>query len=343
MKHKTTHRRTVIAAMAVAFAAFADTVDVPSNVTPIANAVISTAVGTAAGSIAAAVKPDSAEVGDLITLRVAVAAEKGARVVPPETEGGFGGFTVLSWKSERKEGRDRDTAFFRYSIAAYRPENCTIPSLTFLAGVDSLYDTLATKEIPVRIIPAIPAGTPDSLLALRDIKPQQKAGRADVRSLWLLLLAALAVLAYFLMEKYAKKKTAAAPAVPLKPPYEEAIELIEALDGKKYLERGEVREYTFELSEIFKRYIGRRYGTIAPELTTEEIVSWLEFSGISREMRLCAEWFFRTSDRVKFAKWHPDRQTVDRFMKEVRVFLEATKPDTELQYELKTQRMGALE
>ncbi len=102
-----------------------------------------------------------------------------------------------------------------------------------------------------------------------------------------------------------------------------------------------VREYVFELSEIFKRYIGRRYDTIAPELTTEEIVSWLEFSDISREMRMCAERFFRSSDQVKFAKWVPDRSCIEGYRKDVMTFIEATKPDPTLPYERKTERMGA--
>jgi hypothetical protein len=177
-----------------------------------------------------------------------------------------------------------------------------------------------------------------------DLKAQQKTGGADIRSLWILLIIALAVLAYYLLGKYLKKKPGEdAPVVPLKPPYEEAIAAIAELESRKLLEQGNIREYVFDLSEIFKRYIGRRYETIASELTTEEIVSWLEFSGISFDMRLCAERFFRTGDQVKFAKWKPNQETIDGFIKDVRTFLEATKPNPELQYEQKTERIGAVE
>jgi len=306
-----------------------------------------------AGNIAVSVSQDSATVGDVITFDIRLNVPKDARIIPPETEKGFGDFVVLSWDIDSagvscsRPPCDDGGIVYRYSIATYKPQNCTIPSLTFLTGGenDTVYDTLTTQSIPIRVISVIPAGTPDSALAIRDLKAQQKTGGADIRSLWILLIVALLVAAYILWERYAKKKAGAdAPAaVPLKPPYDEAMELIAALEAKRYLERGESREYVFELSEIFKRYIGRRYNTIAPELTTEEIVAWLEFSGISREMRMCVEWFCRTSDQVKFAKWKPDSQTLDRFMKEVRLFLEATKPDTELPYEQMTQRMGVVE
>ncbi|MDR0331179.1 MAG: hypothetical protein LBH93_05675 [Chitinispirillales bacterium] len=303
-------------------------------------------------AITAHVSPNSATVGDAILLNIALKIPKGAKIVPPETEKGFGDFTVLYWSGDSAPaaGKEGDSALYRYGIAAYKPQNCTIPPIPFLVGLvggaggGTLYDTLATPQIPIEIVSVLPENAPDSGFAIKDLKAQQKTGKADIRSLWLLLIAAAAIAAYFLIEKYARKRvTITMPTVQLKPPYEEAIESIAALQQKKYLDRGAVREYAFELSDIFKRYIGRRYDTIAPELTTGEIVSWFEFSGISREMRACAERFLRSSDQVKFAKWKPDRQAIDKFMRDVIMFLEATKPEPTLPYEQKTERMGAVE
>jgi hypothetical protein len=291
--------------------------------------------------VSAAAAPDSAMVGDVISLNITLKIPKGARVIPPESAKGFGDFTVFGWNDETVSGGGGDTAKYQYNIATYKPVNCTIPPLTFLVGDDAHYDTLVTGAIPIKMISAIPPES-DSVITIKDLKAQQRTGGADIRYLWLLLIAALIFLAYYLIEKYVRKRHALDPGtVVVKPPYEEAIDAIGELENKKYLERGIVREYAFELSEIFKRYIGRRYDTIASELTTEEIVAWLEYSGISVDMRLCAERFFRSSDQVKFAKWKPDQQTIDSFMKDVRTFLEATKPNPELQYEQKTERMGA--
>ncbi|MDR2693420.1 MAG: hypothetical protein LBB74_04300 [Chitinispirillales bacterium] len=340
---------------------------------------------SASMSITAAVSADSAMPGDALSLDVVIAGvPRGAKVVPPETDKGFGEFSVLEWEdlsarganaNAKAKGKDKDKSKardssryqYRYGIAAYRPENCTIPSLRFLVCNNGVKDggagdtaagftvntaddaagaagcdTLFTPPIPIRLLSVLPAAPPDSGgFALKDLKAQQGAGRAGLWYLWVILGTALAVAAFFPIRKYLRKKKAViAPVVNLMPPYEEAIGAIDALDGKKYLERGMVREYVFELSEIFKRYIGRRYDTIAPELTTEELTAWLEFSDISREMRLCAERFFRSSDRVKFAKWVPDRQCIDGYIKDVRTFIEATKPDPMLPYERKTERIG---
>jgi hypothetical protein len=325
-----------------AFVAFADM----DTINPVNQNSVSTAI------VAAAVTPDSATVGDVLSLEIMVSAESADQrallrsaatvIVPPDAERDFGGFVVLSSSIEEGEAG----TVYRYNLTTFRPQTCTIPSLRFLVNKGFSVDTLFTDPIPITIISVIPADAADAEggLAIMGLKAQQKTGGADIRSLWILLLIALAVLAYYLLGKYARKKSGEhAPAVPLKPPYEEAIEAIEKLESKKLLEQGNIKEYVFDLSEIFKRYIGRRYDTIASELTTEEIVAWLEFSGISFEMRLCAERFLRTGDQVKFAKWKPDQETIDSFMKDVRTFLEATKPDPQLQYEQKTERMGAVE
>ena len=298
------------------------------------------AAAVSAGGITASVSVDSATVGDVISLDVRLSVPNDARIVPPETEKGFGDFVVLSWS------KDGDSAVYRYGIATYKPQNCTIPPLRFLAGagIDAVYDTLVTKPIPVRVLSVIPGDTPDSAMTIRDLKAQQRTGRVSLRYWWVLPLIMLIIIAYILWNRYARKSSGRdASAAPTKPPYEEAIEAIAELEKKDYVLRGYIREHVFELSEIFKRYIGRRYSSLVPEFTTEEIVIWFELSGINREMRVGAEWFFRTSDRVKFAKWAPDLQTTHRFMKEVRAFLEATKPESEQPNVHGTQGLGAAE
>jgi hypothetical protein len=87
-----------------------------------------------------------------------------------------------------------------------------------------------------------------------------------------------------------------------------------------------VRVYVFELSDIFKRYIERRFDINAAEFTTEEMLDWVKGSLLEPENKKAAEWFFSTTDPVKFAKWLPDNDTLYRFGSDVRQFVERTKP-----------------
>jgi hypothetical protein len=54
-----------------------------------------------------------------------------------------------------------------------------------------------------------------------------------------------------------------------------------------------IREYVFELSDIFKRYIGRRFEINAEEFTTEEVIAWLGVSVLETKTRIATEWFFQ--------------------------------------------------
>jgi hypothetical protein len=105
------------------------------------------------------------------------------------------------------------------------------------------------------------------------------------------------------------------------------MEALAALEAETAIcMKGMVREYVFELSDILKRYIERSFGINAAEFTTEEMLAWLGISPLDKSLRASMEWFFRAADPVKFAKYLPDQKTIDRFITEVRGFLEATKP-----------------
>ena len=301
--------------------------------------------------ISASALPESVTVGDEISLRIILQTSKGTQITAPETEKGVGNFIVREHQTETKSGSDYDTTIYSYTIAIYKPQNCTIPPLSFLINVnnDFLSDTLYSQSIPINLISVLPQddeNDEDGELTIRDLKGQQVTGRYGMGWIfWLFLIAVLGAAAFYIYKRFLKNKGGKAAIIPQKPAYEEAVEALILLDGKKLVSQGLVKEHVFELSEIFKRYIGRRFSTNALEFTTDEMVSWFESSKLTKELRLNAEWFFRTSDPVKFARLIPDSQTLKKFDNEVRNFLEATKPlpvleiQNESDLQGKTQKM----
>jgi len=261
-------------------------------------------------------------VGDIRHFTVAIIVPKETRVIPPETDNGFGALKVKEWNIKKTEREKSDSLSFDYLITSYIPEQCTIPSLQFLLVTGNRQDTLRSEMLPLKMISVI---TTDSA-ALKDLKPQQTAGKAPNIYLWAVLLLLAAALIFFGIRYLVPRFRKIPPPPPPKPPYEEAIEAIRALEAKRYLEKGHVREYVFELSEIFKRYIERRFDINASEFTTEEMIAWLDACPLDKNLRGPVEWFFRTTDPVKFAKLIPDDETKERFMKEVKAFLENTRP-----------------
>lgn len=261
-------------------------------------------------------------VGDRLLFSVSAIVPKGATVVPPDPASSFGTVTVKEWNSKKHELSQADSIVFDYVITTYKAENCTIPSLSYMIENGTARDSLKTVAAPLTVIPLCTADTVD----IMDLKPQQIAGKRPLLWLWI-LLGALAIVAGILIARnFIKKlKKPLQPPPPI-PPYDEAIEALKTLEAKQYLMKGMVREYVFELSDILKRYIERSFTINAAEFTTEEMLAWLGISPLDKSLRASMEWFFRAADPVKFAKYLPEQKAIDRFIVEVRNFLEATKP-----------------
>lgn len=261
-------------------------------------------------------------VGDLLTLNVNLITAKKTVITPPATEEGFGTIVVKEWNVHTAEREQTDSITYDYILTTYTPEPCTIPSLTFILEHDGTIDTLYTDSIPLQVLSVLPSDTVD----LMGLKPPLAAGKAPRWWIWLLgSIAGITALVFGGMH-LAKRLRKVPPPPPPVPPYEEAIDALAELGVKKYLQRGLVREYVFELSELFKRYIGRRFECNGEEFTTEEMIAWSGAADLPKKQRITIEWFFRAADPVKFARMIPDSATVERFEPEVRDFLETTRP-----------------
>jgi hypothetical protein len=263
-------------------------------------------------------------VGDRVNFTVTAMVPKGAAVVPPDPANSFGSLTVKEWNSRKSEIAKADSISFDYVVTTYKAENCTIPSLSYILENGEVRDTLRTESIPLVVIPLCKTDSAD----IMGLKPQQVTGKRPLLWMWLLLAAAGLTAAVIVARYYIRKLKKAPPPPPPIPPYEEAVLALAALDAKKLLLNGMIREYAFALSEILKRYIERRFGINAAEFTTEEMLAWLGISPLDKEPKTSLEWFFRATDPVKFARFLPDQDIVGRFGTVVRGFLEATRPSS---------------
>jgi hypothetical protein len=277
----------------------------------------------------AAVSQDSISVGDRILFESTIIVPKGATVVPPDIGAAFGKFVVKEWNSDKVEKKNADSLTFKYIISFYEIEQCTIPPVPFIVHLSGKSDTLLSKPMPIRLVLIRNSDSAD--ISIKDLKPQQNAGSPSIAWLWLIcgVCALLALLLY--LRRFLKKRSEAAKIIPPKPPYEEAMEALKLLDEKQYLAKGMIREHVFGLSDILKRYIERRFEVNAAEYTTEEMLGWIITSPLTPPEKKIAEWFFIETDPVKFAKMHPDHDTLHRFGHEVRQLIEQTRPKSELE------------
>jgi|GEM_PF-460986 len=167
---------------------------------------------------------------------------------------------------------------------------------------------------------------------IRDIKPILKAPPDWTRWILLTVLASLLLYASYLLWKkkgLRDNEKTGGQAPPLSA-YERAIKELRELEKKGYLEIGEIRKFYFELSEIFRRYLGERCNIPALDWTTEEISQWTNGFKEWDEFRIQKlNSLLRRIDRIKFAKAQisPERNDSEAVLN----FIEATHVKADLQ------------
>ncbi|MFW6253754.1 MAG: hypothetical protein ACOC41_02385 [Chitinivibrionales bacterium] len=265
---------------------------------------------------------DSLTIGDRIDFRVSIIYPSGMQVSGPEVDTGFGDFVVKQWHDESVSREHSDSATFFYTITTYKTGLCTIPALPFYVSGDSTQDTLLSRPIPLPVASVVTADTATP----RDIKPPLAAGRRSLWWVWTLTALGLMAGAGIIGKSLLARSRSQPPPPPPKPPYEEAMEALAALKSKDLLKKGLIREHIFELSEILKRYAGRRYNSPVAEFTTEEIIEWLEDAPFEEKLRDSMIWFFETSHPVKFARIIPTQENLQALCEKAEDFIIQTKP-----------------
>lgn len=167
---------------------------------------------------------------------------------------------------------------------------------------------------------------------IKDIKPVEHPPRSYKELALLALFLAIifsAVVAVFYLYKNRKKKIVKSEAPLL--PWDYARNALKALEAKRLLELGEIKSYYYEISEIFRRYLEKRYDFPAMEETTEEIFSSLKKQKIplGKERDLAVK-ILTGTDAVKYAKRIPtETESRDLFFW-VNEFVDLTEPPKEL-------------
>lgn len=113
----------------------------------------------------------------------------------------------------------------------------------------------------------------------------------------------IALLVYFLGSDPAKQQhKTVAPKIP---PHQIALSRLQELEEEQLLEKGAIKAFHIQLSDIVRQYIENRYNVLARESTTDEIKHMLKQLRLDTTLRTSVISSLRISDLVKFAKAHP--------------------------------------
>ncbi len=144
---------------------------------------------------------------------------------------------------------------------------------------------------------------------------------------WLISAAIALVIGLALWWYQRKDRPAAIPhAPPPIPPYQQALAALQQLDQRKLWQQGQVKDYYYELSYILRAYLEARFGILALESTTAQIIAALREKDVLNSQQL--EWLqhaLHLADMVKFAKAEPPPTTHAALLSQAIAFVNETK------------------
>ncbi|MCM1504540.1 MAG: cell wall anchor protein [Muribaculum sp.] len=221
----------------------------------------------------------------------------------------------------------------------------TIRPFVYVAG----NDTFKSNELALKVIP-VPV---DTLQTIHDYAGTSTPGWKIwdflpdfiVDYWWMIFIFAAIVLLvaiYYVWRQRSVIITTIRPPKPPLPPYELAIQQLNALKNQKLCEHGHEKEYYTRLTEILRNYLQRRYNINAMEMTSSQIISEISSHQDIKPSSALMKQILEIADFVKFANVRPmPDDNIKTFNMAVQ-FVEATKPveaapDTDAKKEEKTE------
>jgi hypothetical protein len=230
----------------------------------------------------------------------------------------------------RDWGRHRDIAFTVWDTGLYQ-----IPSVEFIIR-HANGSTSALKSPPLLLTVNNPKGV-DQMAGPADIKEiiYEDRNFEDIMP-WLIgvvLLGSIGIGAWFFYKKWKEKSSIPIIQIVKQPPHIVAERLLKELKTKQLWQKGDIKEYYYELSHILRGYIEEAFDIPALESTTDELMQRIQSrkgSGriLSDDPILLqkVQDLLETADLAKFAKVIPPEEFHDKLWADALNIVDKTKP-----------------
>ena len=244
-------------------------------------------------------------IGDWVRLRVTAEFPSHVTSISPMLRDSLGAFEVLRIHASPVQlGGESHRQTWNIRLTSFEALEGVIPPVLFsyTHEGDSTPRFASTLPVPISVkgVEIDPQGD------IKDIKPPLRPPWAFEDFLpygiLTLILAALAVGYYY----YRRRKTLVKVQeriLPQIPPHEQALLALHALEEKRLWQQGKIKEYYSEITEIIRRFFEGRFGIIALEMTSDEILQQLKHISEAQPALKEIKTFFLTADLVKFAKY----------------------------------------
>jgi len=245
------------------------------------------------------------KIGAEFQLTLKASVNKKDKVVFPKAKN-FGALEVIeSYKIDTIKSNDKYELIKKYGLTQFDSGKYTIPRVSILInGKPSFSDSLKVEIFNVKV-----DTLKQKMYDIKDVAQVETSSDWWKYVLGILLLAGIGFLVYWLLKKYQNREKP--EEIVYTSPIEKATSLLQQLESKELWQRGEVKSYYSELTNIARNYIEEEIEIPAMESTTSELIFALRKVANQKKLKLSAatlenlEKVLKQADLVKFAKVKP--------------------------------------
>lgn len=266
------------------------------------------------------------KVGEPIQYEIKIDFKKGDKIVFPTISDSLNyHIEILDQKIDTVKTEGKSEIVQQLELTGFEAGKFTIPSFI----IQKNDKDLTTKQLEIEIQDVEVDTTKNAIFPIKPVMEEEYSIRDYWNKYWLYGIIAFIffIIAAVLLILYIRAKSKLSGDKPYKTPYDEAKASLKALDAKKYLKRGEQKEYYTQLSFIVRRYLGRVYNFSALEILSDDLVKYIATKQdvLPDDVQKFKQFLF-DADLVKFAKQEFDDSTNNMHRNWVDEFVERIKP-----------------
>ncbi|MFV8377472.1 hypothetical protein [Flavobacterium sp. LB3R33] len=266
---------------------------------------LSTAVFAQQKQVVTSIDTIKNKIGAEFKLSIKTTVDTSSKVIFPKLKN-FGALEVIqSYPIDTVKMDGRYELIKKYGLTQFDSGRYVVPSIKiFIDSKPFLTDSLLVEVANVQV-----DTLKQKMFDIKDIAPADN----PIGDWWKYLLIVALILGigafiYWFIKKRQEKKL---QEEIYKTPIEKATSLLDTLEKKELWQKGEVKAYYSELTDIARNYIEEAIEIPAMESTTSELIQGLRAASVKKKMTLSQEIIenlervLKQADLVKFAKSKP--------------------------------------
>ena len=271
------------------------------------------------------------KIGAQFNLTIKTTVDTNASVIFP-AKPNFGALELIrNYKIDTVRKDNRYELIKKYGLTQFDSGKYTIKPIQVIINKMPFYSDSLNVEVANVAVDTLK----QKMYDIKDIIP----AKGGIGNWWiyLLIVIAIAAIGYLVYRQVTKNQAKRGELDLFKTPIEKATGLLQQLERKELWQKGEVKNYYSELTDIARNYIEEAINIPAMESTTSELIAALRMAAVKKNMSLTQgtvenlEVVLKQADLVKFAKSQPleyeiadDRKKIEKAI----VTLDQSIPET---------------